>query len=66
LGDSVDRAVGAILEVQVGDYLEKGEPWMVLYHRDEVDRGTIEEMLGSITLSDEEVEVGSRIEEMFD
>jgi len=52
--------------VQVGDYLEKGEPWMVLYHRDEVDRGTIEEMLGSITLSDEEVEVGSRIEEMFD
>lgn len=66
LGDSVDRAVGAILEVQVGDYLEKGEPWIVLYHRDEVDRGTIEEMLGSITLSDEEVEVGSRIEEMFD
>jgi len=66
LGDSVDRAVGAILEVQVGDYLEKGEPWMVLYHRDEVDRGTIEEMLGSITLSEEEVEVGSRIEEMFD
>ena len=66
LGDSVDRAVGAILEVQVGDYLEKGEPWMVLYHRDEVDRGIIEEMLGSITLSDEEVEVGSRIEEMFD
>ena len=66
LGDSVDRAVGAILEVQVGDYLEKGEPWMVLYHRDDVDRGTIEEMLGSITLSEEEVEVGSRIEEMFD
>lgn len=66
LGDSVDRAVGAILEVQVGDYLEKGEPWMVLYHRDEVDRDTLEEMLGSITLSDEEVEVGSRIEEMFD
>ena len=66
LGDSIDRAVGSILEVQVGDYLEKGEPWMVLYHRDEVDRGTIEEMLGSITLSDEEVGAESRIEEMFD
>jgi thymidine phosphorylase len=66
LGDSVDRAVGVILEVQVGDHLEKGEPWMVLYHRDEVDRDTIEGLLGSITLSDEEVEVRSKIEEMFD
>jgi thymidine phosphorylase len=66
LGDSIDRAVGAILEVQVGDYLDKGEPWIVLYHRDEVDRDTIEGLLDSITLSDEEVEAESRIEEMFD
>ena len=66
LGDSIDRAVGAILEVQVGDYLDKGEPWIVLYHRDEVDRDTIEGLLDSITLSDEEVGVESRIEEMFD
>ncbi len=65
LGDSIDRAVGAILEVQVGDYLDKGEPWIVLYHRDEVDRDTIEGLLDSITLSDEEVGVESRIEEMF-
>ena len=66
LGDSIDRAVGAILEVQVGDYLDKGEPWIVLYHRDEVDRDTIEALLDSITLSDEEVGAESRIEEMFD
>jgi len=66
LGDSIDRAVGAILEVQVGDYLDKGEPWIVLYHRDEVDRDAIEGLLDSITLSDEEVGVESRIEEMFD
>ena len=65
LGDSIDRAVGAILEVQVGDYLDKGEPWIVLYHRDEVDRDTIEGLLDSITLSDEEVGAESRIEEMF-
>ena len=66
LGDSIDRAVGAILEVQVGDYLDKGESWIVLYHRDEVDRDTLEGLLDSITLSDEEVGVESRIEEMFD
>jgi thymidine phosphorylase len=66
LGDSVDHSVGAILEVQVGDRLEDGEPWMVLYHRDEVDRATIEGLLGSITLSDEEVRPESRIEEVFD
>jgi len=65
LGDSIDRAVGAILEVQVGDYLDKGEPWIVLYHRDEVDRDTIEGLLDSITLSDEEVGAESRIEGMF-
>ena len=66
LGDIVDRAVGAILEVQVGDRLEVGEPWMVLYHRGEMDRGALEELLGSITLSDEEVVPESRIVEVFE
>jgi len=66
LGDSVDRAVGVILEAQVGDRLEEGEPWMVLYHRNEVDRATLEGLLGSITLSDEEVRPKSRIEKVFE
>ena len=66
LGDIVDRAVGAILEVQVGDRLEVGEPWMALYHRGEMDRGVLEELLGSITLSDEEVVPESRIAEVFE
>ena len=66
LGDIVDRAVGAILEVQVGDRLEVGEPWMVLYHRGEMDRGVLEGLLGSITLSDEEVVPKSRIAEVFE
>ena len=66
LGDIVDRAVGAILEVQVGDRLEVGEPWMVLYHRGEMDRGALEELLGSITLSAEEVVPESRIAEVFE
>ncbi len=66
LGDSVDRAVGVILEAQVGDRLEEGEPWMVLYHRNEVDRATLEGLLDSITLSDEEIRPESRIAEVFE
>ena len=66
LGASVDRAVGVILEAQVGDRLEEGEPWMVLYHRNEVDRGTLEGLLDSITLSNEEIRPESRIAEVFE
>ena len=66
LGDEIDRAVGAILEAQVGDRLEEGEPWVVLYHRDEVAPQTLEDLLGAITLSDEEVKPVSRIAEMIE
>jgi len=66
LGDAVDRAVGAILEVQVGDRLEVGELWMTLYHRDEMGREEMQEFLGSITLSDKEVTSESRISEVFE
>ena len=65
LGDSIDRAVGAILEVQVGDRIESGEPWITLYHRDEIGRSTVEGLIGSIVLSDEELDSGSRIHEVF-
>jgi len=66
LGDSVDRAVGVILEAQVGDRLEEGEPWMVLYHRNEVDRSTLEGLLDSITLSNKEIGPESRIAKVFE
>ena len=65
LGDSIDRAVGAILEVQVGDRIESGEPWITLYHRDDIGRSTVEGLIGSIVLSDEELDSGSRIHEVF-
>ncbi len=66
LDDSVDRAVGVILEAQVGDRLEEGEPWMVLYHRNEVERSALEGLLDSITLSDKEIRPESRIAEVFE
>ena len=65
LGDSIDRAVGAILEVQIGDRIEEGEPWITLYHRNEIERETVEGLIGSIALSDEEFQQVSRIHEVL-
>ena len=64
-GDPIDRAVGAILEVQVGDRIESGEPWITLYHRDEIERSTVESLIGAIVLSDDEFEAGSKIHEVI-
>tara|TARA_B100001750_G_scaffold191320_1_gene161712 strand:+ start:13 stop:846 length:834 start_codon:yes stop_codon:yes gene_type:complete len=65
IGGSIDHAVGAILEVQVGDRIESGEPWITLYHRNEVERSTVEGLIGAIVLCDEEFELGSRIHEVI-
>ena len=65
LGDPIDRAVGAILEVQVGDRIESGEPWITLYHRDEIERSTLEGLIGAIVLSDDEFEAASKIHEVI-
>ena len=66
LGDSIDRAVGAILEVQVGDRIESGESWITLYHRGEIERSAVESLIGSIDLIDEEFDSGSRILEVIE
>ena len=65
IGGSIDHAVGAILEVQVGDRIESGEPWITLYHRNEVERSTVEGLIGAIVLCDEKFELGSRIHEVI-
>ena len=65
LGDPIDRAVGAILEVQLGDRIESGEPWITLYHRNEVGRSAVESLIGAIVLCDEKFDPGSRIHEVI-
>ena len=66
LGESIDRAVGAILEVQVGDRIESGEPWITLYHRGEIGSSVGESLIESIELIDEEFDSGSRILEVIE
>ena len=65
LGDPIDHAVGAILEVQLGDRIESGEPWITLYHRNEVGRSAVESLIGAIVLCDEKFDPGSRIHEVI-
>ena len=65
LGDPIDHAVGAILEVQLGDRIESGEPWITLYHRNEVGRSTVEGLIGAIVLCDKKFDPGSRIHEVI-
>ena len=66
LGESIDRAVGAILEVQVGDRIESGEPWITLYHRGEIGSSVVESLIESIELIDEEFDSGRRILEVIE
>ena len=61
LTDSVDHAVGAIIEAQVGDEVEIGDPLIVIYHRKELPDGLSEKISSAFSVSLEQVEVESRI-----
>ncbi len=65
LGDEIDRRVGVALEVQVGDYLEKGEVWATIYHSEERIEEIARMLSGAIQLSDSEPVVQSRISEVI-
>lgn len=65
LGDDIDHAVGLILEGQVGDAVEEGDPLLVIYHRGELPTGMSESLANAFTLSEGEVELQSRITDII-
>ena len=65
LTDSVDHAVGAIIEAQVGDEVEIGDPLIVIYHREELPDGLSEKISSAISVSLEQVRVESRISQII-
>ena len=65
LGDDVDHAVGIILEAQVGDDVEQGDPLLVVYHRGVLPEGMSESLANAFTLSEGEVELQSRITDII-
>ena len=65
LTDSVDHAVGAIIEAQVGDEVEIGDPLIVIYHRKELPDGLSEKISSAFSVSIEQVSVESRISQII-
>ena len=65
LTDSVDHAVGAIIEAQVGDEVEIGDPLIVIYHRKELPDGLSEKISSAFSVSLEQVRVESRISQII-
>ena len=65
LTDSIDHAVGAIIEAQVGDEVEIGDPLIVIYHRKELPDGLSEKISSAFSVSLEQVSVESRISQII-
>ncbi len=65
LDDEIDRGVGVVLEVQVGDHLEKGDVWATIYHREGQVVEVVEMLKGAIGITDSEPTVESRISEVI-
>ena len=65
LNDSVDHAVGAIIEAQVGDEVEIGDPLIVIFHREELPDGLSEKISSAFSVSLEQVSVESRISQII-
>ena len=65
LADTVDHAVGAIIEAQVGDEVEVGDPLIVLYHREDLPKGMSETISSAFSIDEDPVEIKSRITEII-
>ena len=65
LTDSIDHAVGAIIEAQDGDEVEIGDPLIVIYHREEFPDGLSEKISSAFSVSLEQVRVESRISQII-
>ena len=65
LTDSVDHSVGAIIEAQVGDEVEIGDPLIVIFHREELPDGLSEKISSAFSVSLEQVSVESRISQII-
>jgi len=65
LTDSVDHAVGAIIEAQVGDEVESGDPLIVIYHRKELPDGLSKKISSAFSVSLEQIRIEPRISQII-
>ncbi len=62
LGDCIDHAVGLILDVQVGEWLDPGDSWVTVLHRGNLSESSRIEVEAALVLSADSVEPSSRID----
>jgi pyrimidine-nucleoside phosphorylase len=64
-GDTIDHAVGVVLQAKVGDQVEKGEPLLTIHANDEGKlSGARQRLLAAYDWSDEPVEAPPLIHEI--
>ena len=60
IGDIIDHAVGFLLDVELGETIDKGDSWVTVYHRGELEKELIEKIKKSIHIIDTDFEIKSR------
>ena len=65
LGDDIDAGVGFVLDAHVGSLMVVDEPWITVYHRDELSTEHRDLIEQSIQLSNEPVDAKSRVIEIL-
>ena len=60
--DNIDHSVGFLLEVELGQTIEAGEPWITVHHRGELDQRYRMKIEQSIKIENTEFEPLSRID----
>ena len=63
--DSIDPNVGIVLNKQVNDYIEKGEPILYIYKNDKWDDSIIDDIYNNIEYSDEPLKYNGIIEKII-
>ena len=63
IGDIIDHAVGFLLDVELGETIDKGDSWVTVYHRGELEKELIQKIKKSIHIIDTDFEIKSRIDE---
>ena len=63
--EGIDRSVGVVLDVQVGDYVEHGDDLGTIYHRGAEESKISERLLSSISVTDSKPQLVSRIVEVI-
>ena len=59
--DTIDHAVGILVEVDVGESMKEGQTWVTIHHRGNLSKELIDRIQNSITIGDKK-ETESRID----